>query len=133
MRVLKAQLVVYIIQDTLLGFTQLNFDLLYILDCVCAQHKCVFDFSFVLLHFFFFFILHSFLQLVFGRQERCPKPKSNASSLQLHRFNKKTQRCIRRQKKSQIKFLLALTLVQLLNFVSVFYDFCKRRTMFFSH
>jgi len=45
----KAQPAVCITQDTLLTFTRLNFDLLYILEHVRAQ---VFLFSFVLLGYF---------------------------------------------------------------------------------
>lgn len=126
-RILKAQLVVWIIQDILLGFIQLNFDLLYRLDCECAQHKYVFDFSFVLLHFFPF-VLYIFFSQYLGY--RCPKSKSSASSLQLHRFNQKPQRCIRRQKTDKLVSHLHWHYSSYLILFQCFMFFCKGRTMF---
>lgn len=42
----------------------------------------------------------------------------------------KTLKVQKEAENCEIKFSFALTLVQLLNFVSVFYVFCKGRTMF---
>lgn len=113
MRELKAQLVVCIIQDILLGFTQLNFDLLYKLDCVCAQHN--YDFSFVLLHFFPS-VFYIFFSSCFEDRRDVLKKKQFAITL----IQSKTPKVHKEAENSQIKFSLALKLLQLLNFVSVF-------------